>query len=210
MLEDLQRKDGGTAPARGRRLSSEARRAQLLDCALAVFARRGLGEGRHAEIAEEAAVAVPTVFVYFPTREALVDAVLDEVARFLMEMGQQVHNQSKPAEQVLLNHIEAFTDSVESHSDYARVWLDWSTAIRDRVWDRYLESEEQIIELVRRTVERGQREGSISATADADDQARLLVGSAHMLAQMKFAGRPKEKVDHFVRTLLRAVLAHGA
>lgn len=209
MSDELQQKEGGTGPARGRRLSSEARRAQLLDCALTVFARRGLGEGRHAEIAQEAAVAVPTVFVYFPTREALVDSVLDEVARFLTEMGEFLHAQVKPAHEILRDHLVTFTDSVEAHPEYARVWLDWSTAIREKVWDRYLQFEEGMIALVRRTLERGQREGTISHEADADDQARLLVGSAHMLAQMKFAGRPRDKVEHFIGTLMGAVLGHG-
>ena len=40
-----------------------------------VFARRGLGAARHAEIAKEAGVSVPAVFFYFPTREELVTAV---------------------------------------------------------------------------------------------------------------------------------------
>lgn len=210
MSDELQGREAEAAPVRGRRLSSEARRAQLLNCALAVFARRGLGEGRHAEIAEEAAVAVPTVFVYFPTREALVDSVLDEVARFLTEMAEHVHSQAKPADVILRDHIVAFTESIASHSDYARVWLDWSTAIRDKVWDRYLGFEEVIIVIVRRTIERGQRDGTILPDRDADDQARLMVGLSHMLAQMMFAGRPREKIEQFEATLLRAVLGHGA
>jgi len=207
MSDELQKIE---APVRGRRLSSGARRAQLLACALSVFARRGLGEGRHAEIAEDAAVAVPTVFVYFPTREALVDSVLDEIARYFTEMAEHVHSSAKPAREVLLDHIVAFTDSVESHPDHARVWLDWSTAIRDRIWERYLEFEEGVIAVVRGTIERGQREGSVAVDADADDQARLLVGSSHMLAQMKFAGRPREKIDQFVGTLMASLLGHGA
>ena len=60
-----------------RRLPPEERRAQLLEIAIDVFAERGLGAARHAEIAERAGVAVSTVFAYFETREALVDAVLD-------------------------------------------------------------------------------------------------------------------------------------
>ena len=68
------------AAPRRRRLAPEARRAELMAVAIEVFARRGLGEARHAEIAAEAGVSVPTVFVYFPTRDALVHAVLDHVA----------------------------------------------------------------------------------------------------------------------------------
>ena len=52
-----------------KRLPPDERRAQLLAIAIDVFAERGLGAARHAEIAERAGVAVSTVFVYFPTRE---------------------------------------------------------------------------------------------------------------------------------------------
>jgi hypothetical protein len=64
-----------------------------------------------------------------------------------------------------------------------RVWLDWAPPC-EQVW-RYLDFIERILAIVRATLERGQREGTISRSADADDQARLLVGSA-MLALMKF------------------------
>ena len=39
-----------------------------------------------------ARVSVPTVFFYFPTREALVMAVLDDVARFLTDMAVTIHS----------------------------------------------------------------------------------------------------------------------
>ena len=89
-----------------------------------VFARRGLGAARHAEIAKEAGVSVPAVFFYFPTREELVTAVLDEVDNFLMEMAENVHANERPAPEILLAHAQAFAASVDTHPDYARVWLD--------------------------------------------------------------------------------------
>jgi len=196
------------SPRRRRRLAPDVRRAQLMECALRVFARRGLGEARHAEIAEEAGVAVPTVFFYFPTREALVDSVLQEVDRFLIDMALEVHASDKSADEVMLDHIIAFTNSVDSHPDHARVWLDWSTAIREVVWPRYLDFQDRIFEIITATLQRGQVQGDISRQFDAADQARLLVGSAHMLAQMKFAGQPREKLEQFFRTLVGAVLGH--
>lgn len=199
------RKAGPPRPPR-RRLSPEARRAELLTAALAVFATRGLGEARHAEIAEAAGVSVATVFFYFPTREALVAAVLDEVARFLLGMATDVHAGQGPADEVLLAHLRAFTNSVDSSPHHTRVWLDWSTAVREQVWQRYLDFIDRMLAIVRGTLERGQREGSISRASEADDQARLLVGSAHMISLMKFSGAPAEKVEHFVGALLEAVL----
>ena len=82
-----------TTRFRARRLSPTERRTQLLTCALRVFARRGLGEARHAEIAKEAGVSIPAVFFYFPTRADLVDAVLCEVERFYRTMADEIHSQ---------------------------------------------------------------------------------------------------------------------
>lgn len=196
---------------RARRLPPEERRAQLLACALQVFARRGLGEGRHAEIAAAAAVAVPTVFFYFPTREELVTAVLAEVGRFIIEeVVAPLQTRPEPAPKVLTATALAFAEFIETHPDHARIWLDWSTAIRDKVWPQYLDFQERVIAMLATTIVRGQHEGYFSADLDVDDAARLLVGSAHMIAQMKFTRREPAKVEHFVKSLIDGFAApHG-
>lgn len=192
--------------ARARRLPPAERRAQLLACALRVFARRGLGEARHAEIAKEGGVSLSSVFFYFPTRAALVGAVLDEVERFYLTMAEQIHEGGLPVPRVLWEHAVVFAESVDSHPDYARVWLDWSTAIRDEVWPRYLGFQERLVSVLRRTVARGQREGAFAADVDAEDVARFLVSSAHMVAQMKFTRCAPERVERFMRTVIRAAI----
>jgi len=188
---------------RAQRLTPSERREQLLTRALRVFARRGLGEARHAEIAKEAGVSVATTFFYFPTRTDLVAAVLDEVERFYCAMAERMHQHDLPAPQVMLNHAKTFADSVDSHPDYVRIWLDWSTAIRDEVWPRYLQFQECLVLIIEKTIRRGQQEGSLSTALDASDEARLLFGSAHMIAQMKFAQQPAEKIEGFLQTLAR-------
>ena len=151
---------------RARRLSPLERRAQLLTCALEVFARRGLGEARHAEIAKEAGVAIATVFFYFPTRAALVQAVLTEVQRFYCAMADRVHGQDLPAPQLLLEHGIAFANSVDTHPNYARVWLDWSTAIRDEVWPQYLKFQDYVVKAIEKTIRRGRHAGVPPGASD--------------------------------------------
>src|SRR5258708_34398162 len=109
------RQKSSTKRARAQRLDPAERRPQLLQCAIRVFARRGLGGAHHAEIAREARVSVPTVFFYFPTREALVMAVLDEVPKVLTQMTVTIHSGDRPAPQIVLAHAKAFADSVDTH-----------------------------------------------------------------------------------------------
>jgi TetR/AcrR family hemagglutinin/protease transcriptional regulator len=191
---------------RARRLAPSKRRTQLLECALRVFARRGLGEARHAEIAKEAGVSVATVFFYFPSRSDLVQAVLEAVEHFYRDMADRIHSLLLPAPRILLEHGIAFADSVDTHPDYARVWLDWSTAIREEIWPRYLEFQEYIVRVIEKTIRRGQREGDFAIDVDPEDNAHFMFGSAHMIAQMKFTRQSPEKVERFLHTLVRIAI----
>jgi len=191
---------------RARRLPPTERRTQLLACSLHIFARRGLGEARHAEIAKEAGVSVPTVFFYFPTRVELVDAVLSEVECFYRSMADRIHAQKIATPQILLQHGAAFADSVDTHPDYARVWLDWSTATRDEVWPRYLQFQSYVVKILEKTIRRGQREGDFAQDVNPEDNAYLMFGSAHMIAQMKFTHQSPARIERFLHTLVRIAI----
>ena len=74
------------------RLNPEQRKQQLLQAAIEVFARRGIGRAAHADIASATKVSVPTVFNYFKTREDLVSAVLTYVEGELIQFTERHHN----------------------------------------------------------------------------------------------------------------------
>lgn len=189
------------------RLSPDARRAQLLDCAIAVFARDGLGRGNHAAIAELAGVSVATVFHYFPTRDELVASVLDRVEAFFLGLAEETHRREGRLPDILVAHGEAFLLAARTHSEYVRVWLDWSTAIRDTVWPRFLGFQERLIAIVTASVRRGRERGELPASIDPEDTARLFVGNAHMAALMTFAPSTGLDLHHLVRRAVGALLA---
>jgi len=194
------------------RLSPRERKLQLLDRALAVFAREGLGRANHAAIAGLAGVSVATVFHYFPSREDLVDAVLDQVDDFFIRLAERIHkpgdtdSHTAPLQEILVAHGLAFLRAAETDSDYVRVWLDWSTAIRDRVWPRYLDFQERLVMIVAGSVTRGRERGEISTFVVAEDTARLFVGNAHMAALMSFAPHSGLNLEDLVRRAVAALL----
>jgi TetR/AcrR family transcriptional regulator, hemagglutinin/protease regulatory protein len=99
---------------RASRLEKAEGRGLLVQCAMRVFARSGLGAARHAEIARKAKVSVPTMFCYFPTRKALVNVVHEEVVRFFTEMAERVHSKRGSAAEIILEHLRALADAVET------------------------------------------------------------------------------------------------
>src|SRR5690349_18333379 len=62
------------APARQRR--KEARPQELLDAALALFVEKGFAATRSEEVAARAGVSKGTLYLYYPSKEELLKAVI--------------------------------------------------------------------------------------------------------------------------------------
>ncbi len=189
-----------------RRLKPDERRAQLLRCGLSVFAERGIRRAVHADVAKVAGVAVSTVFLYFPTRDDLVDAVLGEVERFYVELAAQVHASDAPAPEVLLEHGRRFRASIDSHPDHAYILLGWGASVRSRVWPRYLDLVERMVDTHRGTIERGMREGAVGPHVDSEAAARIMIGYAQMSAQLKLSKFDPERAEQISATVVSALL----
>ena len=63
---------------RGQRLWAKDRRQQLVDVASAIIAREGVDRVRIPEVATAAGVTRPVVYKFFPNRQALLVAVLED------------------------------------------------------------------------------------------------------------------------------------
>lgn len=193
-----------------RRLPPEERKAQLLECALEVFARRGFGRAGHAEIAEAAGVAVSTVFLYFPTRPELIAAVLEEVGSFYRELAMRIHSQEKPCRVIMSEHRAAFLDSVDSKPLHARIALDWSTAVREEVWPQYVAFLDELVANHMRTIRRGQAVGEVPGHVDPETAARMLIGTAQLTAQMKLTSTNADMLDRMSVLMIDAALGGPA
>ena len=190
---------------RAARLVPAERRAQLLESAMGVFARRGLGSGRPAEVAAAAGVAEATVFAYFPTRQDLVHAAVGESERLYLEMDRTFLEESGlPAPEAIFNLAQSFADSVDSHPHHARVFLDWSNAVGDEIFPRYLAFQEAVIQMLAAVLQRGLAEGCVAEDVSPDDAARVIFSAALMVVQMKLTGQPGAKIDRFLRSVARA------
>ena len=147
-----------------------------------------------------------TVFLYFPTRDELIDAVLDEVEGFYTELGREAHASNAPVREVIRGHGRAFIESLESHPQHARILLDWSTAFREDVWARYRAFNEARVERMAETLERGKAEGTLDASVDTESAARLLVGVAAMLIQLQLQDCDRDTIDRFARAARESIL----
>ncbi|MFA0085029.1 LuxR/HapR/OpaR family quorum-sensing transcriptional regulator [Vibrio sp. E150_011] len=142
------------------RLSPQKRKLQLMEIALEVFATRGIGRGGHADIAEIAQVSVATVFNYFPTREDLVDEVLNHVVCQHSNFLSNTIDLDVTIKENLTNILDNVVDLVMEDCHWNKVWFEWSTSTRDEVWPLFMSSNKTSQALVEnmfiKSIERGE------------------------------------------------------
>jgi AcrR family transcriptional regulator len=98
-------------PRRDRRQERhEATRREILDAAWANVRARGLGELSLREVAEAMGMRTPSLYVYFPNKIAILDAMFAEAARALHERLAAVEPDGRPDSAVLLEAAESFLD----------------------------------------------------------------------------------------------------
>ena len=133
-------------------------------------------------------------------------AVLGEVRREYVEQARTLHAGRRPAPELLLQHALGFAESVGSHPDHARLWLEWSSALREDTWPSYVGFESEVVGVIAATLRRGQREGTIARDVAPEDGARIAIGAAHMIARMRLGGWAAPEVDRFAGSLVRALV----
>jgi TetR/AcrR family hemagglutinin/protease transcriptional regulator len=189
-------------------MNTQARRAQLLRCAVEASADIGISRVGHVDVAERAQVSVPTVFAYFPTRQILVRAILKDVRRFYIELLKSVPREGRASE-VTFDLFWECTRRARTDPHYIRVWLDWSTAIRHEIWQHYLKLWNDGTAIFQAVLDKGQREGEIDRNLDTRMAARILLGGAHTIGVMIFSGVDDKELEALVRHLVNGAL-HAA
>lgn len=117
-------KKPGRRPGRPSGAQGEQARTQLLDIALELFARQGIGETTLGAIAREAGVTPAMVHYYFKTRDQLLDMLIDE--RFVplrAELARVFNDPESEPVDTLRAFVETLVATVEKHPWFAALWV---------------------------------------------------------------------------------------
>jgi TetR/AcrR family hemagglutinin/protease transcriptional regulator len=192
-----------------RRLAKEERHAQLLSYAVSVAARKGLGQIVHADIAEAAGIVPPTVFRYFPSREALMREIVAEVGRFYREQSDGFHSNPDDPDIAIHDHLQAFSHSIDTHRDYAAVWLQWGASVQNDcgIWDMFQEHNEYLIRSVSRTIRQGFPEERRRDYAVSKSRAQNLLGVAFAITMLKLSNASEDAISRLISVSLTDIFA---
>jgi AcrR family transcriptional regulator len=107
-----------------RRLSTEERRQQIVDAAAGLFDRAGYPNTSMEDIAAEVGVAKPTLYHYFPSKDALLLEIHEEFIDLLTRQhAERVAAQLGP-EQLLLEIMADILELMRTHRGHVRVFFE--------------------------------------------------------------------------------------
>ncbi|WP_412529923.1 TetR/AcrR family transcriptional regulator [Burkholderia lata] len=95
----------------GRRLTPEARERQIVEKAVEHFATHGFS-GSTRELARQIGVTQPLLYRYFPSKEALIDRVYDEVYTWNPDWEKLIADRSVPLQQRLVAFYRSYAQTI--------------------------------------------------------------------------------------------------
>ncbi len=184
------------------RLSPQKRKLQLMEIALEVFAKRGIGRGGHADIAEIAQVSVATVFNYFPTREDLVDDVLTHVVhQFSNFLADNIEIDAYIKDN-LYNLMHEMTELVFQDCHWLKVWFEWSASTREEVWPLFVSTNNTNKLLVKNMFVRAIENGDVAEHYNPDNLADIYLGLLYSIFVQANRLNDQKAVDELVHCYL--------
>lgn len=184
----------------------EERRTTVRQAAVALFARNGFDGTSTADVAKAAGVSQGTVFVYFPTKEALYrEAVLEPLAPTLELLRQLLTGPGSPLER-MERLARAVLASFARQESYLML-VQQVTSLRDRFPDLAAELAaftDATIGLMAAVIAEGQGAGQFVA-GDARQQALFFYAMIHGCGLLHIAPPDDPVWAEAARTVLRLI-----
>ena len=106
-----------------RKVASEQRRCAILQAARAVFARQGYANTVVDDIAAQAGIAKGTLYLYFPSKEAVYLAAVLEDARQLDKDSRAAMSAAVSWQEKLGAYLRVRVEYFERHQDFLRIYM---------------------------------------------------------------------------------------
>jgi TetR/AcrR family fatty acid metabolism transcriptional regulator len=205
---------------RGERASPKAarggdKRERILDAAVKVFAKNGFFLTRVADVAKAAGVADGTIYLYFPSKEALLVSLFeDRVERMLAYLAKELPKETTAVGK-LRRIIEIQLGVLEQERDLAEVItiiLRQSTKLmKEHAAPKFMAYVGAIAEVV----SEGQARGELRADVSPHLVARTLFGALDGLALTWALGKADrgglvKASGQLAELMLHGLVAHGA
>lgn len=189
------------------------RKVEILTVAERLFARKGFFKTSMAEIAQEAEFSVGSLYQFFPSKEAVYVALMEEKFEEYLALVQRDVAGAKTALDQLDALIATKVSFFEKHRNFFRIYVtEWGVgecSIKGVLGKRISSLREEYLALLARTMETGIRR-RLFKKLDAREMAQLFDGMMNAIIHQWVASAGEEsllaKADVIRDVFLRGVL----
>ncbi len=199
------------SPRKARELAQ--RKVEILTVAERLFARKGFFKTSMAEIAQEAEFSVGSLYQFFPSKEAVYVALMEEKFEEYLALVQRDVAGAKTALDQLDALIATKVGFFEKHRNFFRIYVtEWGVgecSIKGVLGKRISSLREEYLALLTKTMETGIRR-RLFKKLDAREMAHLFDGMMNAIIHQWIASAGEEslvaKADAIRDVFLRGVL----
>ncbi len=191
---------------------SEERKQQILEAAIAVFARLGFRSARMDDVAEQAGLSKAALYLYYKSKDAIIAALLQRL--FVQEFKQLQALVESESKGLVIEQLLILTRQLASMMQWMSKLLPiafefYAIAGRDKAVRQFLKEyfrdyRRLLARLIKRGIEQGEF-GDIDAEATAITLVALFEGLALLFFVDAEATQWAEQVETSVRLLLRGL-----
>jgi len=179
------------------------RRAELLEAAVRVFARKGFHQSRVGDIAEEAGVAHGLLYHYFRSKDEVLETIFRETWTQLVADTQRIELAGVPLREQLRRFARIYLGSWLVTPELVRV-LVREVARSPEVGDR-VDEIRGLFQALQRIIEAGRDRGEVRSDVDAQVAAWAVYGSLEEILTGWVLGQlpgEEEDVERAVATVV--------
>jgi AcrR family transcriptional regulator len=149
----------------------EFRRQSICEAAMRVVARKGMTSVTVQDIADEAGVAKGTIYIYFQSRDEILQRTMDNAVENLLDKLATACKQCRGFREVLEQRVRTQIEHFDDNRDFFRLYLAMAEPFGERRLKKhptYLTYLAQLERLVREAIARGEiRETKVARLAIA-------------------------------------------
>jgi AcrR family transcriptional regulator len=189
-----------------RSVGGDARRRQILDAAVRVFAHKGYHTSRVGDITQEAGVAHGLLYHYFAGKEAVLEAVFRETWTELLDAVTAVEESGDPAREQLRKVAAIVLRAWKHDPDLVRVLV--REIARSPELHKRVDELGKVTAAIERIVARGQADGSFRPDLDPRLASWIIYGAVEEILTGWVLGRlpdGDEAVAHAERTVVEVI-----
>lgn len=195
---------------------ADDKRAVIMEAALGVFASRGFHTSTVDQVAEAAGVAKGTIYLYFKSKNELLDQLVEGRIARLAGMVRQAAAGAPDACSKLRRIVAAHFDFYSTERRFMQLMAGQIGTLSPRFSATVLDGTRTLTAMVQDVLAQGIEEGSIVPAADAGTMAFALMGMVHAVAYrwlMSDTPQPPEEIAADVYAMFASGLqaaGHGA